>query len=271
MKYEVFNLREEPVNDFMPKLIAYLLDDCRCSSVPYKRPAVVICPGGAYAGCSPREGEPIALQYMAAGYHAFVLDYAVAPNRHPEALKNASDAICFIRKHADKWGIETDKIVIMGFSAGGHLAASLATMWDEEPVCTPDKSNRPNAAVLGYPVISAEAEITHKESFINLCGEDPVLQERLSLENRVTSKTPPCFIWHTFEDQAVPVDNSICFAKALVAAGVNCELHIFPHGVHGLALANDDTAMSQRYIDKRVQAWVHLSVQWLDGLFGRNQ
>lgn len=272
MRYEVFNLRKEPINGFMPTLTAYIIDDCRDASTPRKRPAVLICPGGAYAGCSPREGEPIALQYMAAGYHAFVLDYAVAPaNHYPEPQNNAFDAIRLIRARSGDWGIDPDKIVVMGFSAGGHLAASVATLWDEKPFKTQDKSNRPNAVLLGYPVISSKAEITHEDSIINLCGNDKVLRQHMSLEDRVTDKMPPCFIWHTFTDQAVSVENSILFAQAMVKAGVPCEMHIYPHGVHGLALANSLTAVDGYYIDELAGSWFSLSLAWLEDVFKQNK
>lgn len=273
MRYEVFQLRKEPINGFMPTLTAYVTNDD--SNQPQKRlrPAVLICPGGGYTFCSNREAEPVALQYMAAGYHAFVLDYAVAPaNHYPEAQKNASDAIRFIREHAEEWGIDKDKIAILGFSAGGHLAASVATMWDEEPLKTPDQSNRPNAAILCYPVISSKDDVTHKGSFDSLCGDDKELRERMSLENRVSEKTPPCFLWHTFEDAGVPVENSLLFALALKKAGVSCELHIFPHGPHGLSLANIETVPNKEMLSfPRVQQWVTLSVAWLNDLFEKNQ
>lgn len=267
MKFLKLNLANEPINEFMPALTAYIIDDNSGNENRGPRPAVLIAPGGGYHHRSAREAEPIALQYMAAGYHAFVLDYAVAPNRYPVALTNISDAMCLIRKNADEWGVDKDAIAVMGFSAGGHLAASLATMWDEEPIKTEDKSNRPNAAILCYPVISSEPGIAHEGSFDNLCGEDLALREKMSLEKKVNEKTPPCFIWHTFEDPLVPVTNSLCFATALKKADISCELHIFPHGGHGLGLANEDTATFPEQVVERVQDWVGLSVKWLDDLF----
>ncbi len=267
MRYEKINLAKEPVNEFMPTLTAYIINDDSGNEERGPRPAVLIAPGGGYHHCSQREAEPIALQYMAAGYHAFVLDYPVEPNRYPAQLVTISDAMCLIRKNADDWGVDKDAIAVMGFSAGGHLAASLATMWDEEPVKTSDGSNRPNAAILCYPVISSEPGIAHEGSFDNLCGEDSALREKMSLEKRITPKTPPCFIWHTFEDPVVPVTNSLCFATALKKANISCEMHIFPHGGHGLGLANKDTATFPEQVVPRVQDWVKLSVKWLDDLF----
>lgn len=272
MKYETLNLRKEPINGFMPTLTTYIADDNLGSSELSKKPAVVICPGGGYERCSPREGEPVALQYMTAGYCAFVLDYAVAPaNHYPEPQNDAFNAIRLIRANADVWGIDSEKIAIMGFSAGGHLAASVATLWDEEPFKTEDQSNRPNAALLCYPVLSSKTEITHEDSIINLCGEDATLRQAMSLEDRVNEKTPPCFIWHTFSDQAVPVQNSFCFAEAMVKAGVPCEMHIYPHGVHGLALANSITAVDGYYVDELAQSWFSLSLDWLSDVLNQNK
>lgn len=267
---KVINLSDKELNGFMPTLTTYIISDNSGYATPRKRPAVIVCPGGGYEFCSEREAEPIALQYMAAGMCAFVLDYAVAPkNKYPEAQKNLSDAIRLVRQNADEWGIDKDKIAVCGFSAGGHLAASLATMWDEEPIKTPDASNKPNAAILSYPVISSDRAVWHQGSFENLCGDDEQLMARMSLENQVSEKTPPCFIWHTFTDTSVPVENSLLFALALKKAGVSCEMHIFPKGPHGLALANSDTAPASDNINVRVAQWVELSVKWLNDLFDK--
>lgn len=267
---KVFNLREEEINGFMPTLTTYILDDCSTYPEKRKRPAVLVCPGGGYGFCSEREAEPVALQYMAAGMHAFVLDYAIAPaNHYPEPQNNAFDAIKLIREHAEEWGIDENKIAVCGFSAGGHLAGSVATMWDDEPFATADKSNRPNAAILSYPVITSDEEVAHIGSFINLCDGDKELMKKMSLETRVTEKTPPCFLWHTFTDGCVPVENSLIFALALKKAGVSCELHIFPEGPHGLSIANSDTAGDGNMIVERVQDWVELSVKWLNDLFDK--
>lgn len=273
MFYKVFNLWEEEREGFMPTLTAYVINDDSTYEAKRKRPAIIVCPGGGYEFCSEREAEPIALQYMAAGMCAFVLDYAVAPRFHyPEALKNVSDSIRLVREHADEWGIDKDKIAVIGFSAGGHLAASIATLWDDDPsIKTTDGSNRPNAAVLCYPVISSDTKVSHIGSFRNLCGEDEELIKAMSLENRVSKKTPPCFLWHTFTDQCVPVENSLAFASALKKAGVSCELHIYPGGQHGLSLANSDTAPGEDWIVPRVQEWVGLSVKWLRDLFEKDK
>lgn len=272
MKLEKFNLRKEPINGFMPTLTAYIIDDASTSEKARKRPCVVVFPGGGYWFCSEREAEPIALQFLAAGIPSVVVDYCVAPaNHYPSALEDASEAIKLVRKHADEWGIDRDKIAVIGFSAGGHLAASISTLWDEEPIKTPDGANKPNAAILCYPVISSDDTIWHKGSFDNLCNGDEALVKAMSLENRVSEKTPPCFIWHTFTDGAVPVENSLVFANALRKAGVSCEMHIFPEGPHGLSLANSDTASREVEVNPHVAKWVELALDWLEDLFEKRK
>ncbi len=271
MQYKEFNLRQTPVNGFMPTLKAYLIDDNSTYTQEKRlRPAVLVCPGGGYEFCSEREAEPIALQFMADGIPAFVLDYSIAPaNCYPEPQNDVFSAIKLIRENAKGWGIDPNKIAVCGFSAGGHLAASAAVLWDEEPFKTPDGSNKPNAAILCYPVISSVKGVAHEGSFDALCRDDKKLREEMSLEKRVSEKTPPCFLWHTFEDAAVPVENSLLFALALKKAGVSCEMHIFPKGNHGLSLANSDTAPNNDMIVPRVQDWVKLAILWINDLFDK--
>lgn len=272
MKLEKYNLRKEPRNGFMPTLTAYIIDDASTMPAQRKRPMLVIFPGGGYGFCSEREAEPIALQFMAAGFPCAIVDYCVAPaNHYPAPLEDASEAIKLVRAHADEWGVDKDKIAVIGFSAGGHLAASISTLWDEEPIKTADGSNRPNATILSYPVISSDSNIWHKGSFDYLCDGDEELVKAMSLETRVSDKNPPCFIWHTFTDEAVPVENSLVFANALRKAGVSCEMHIFPEGPHGLSVANSDTAASEAYINTRVAKWVGLAVSWLEELFDKRK
>lgn len=268
MKYKVINLREEPINGFMPTLTTYLIDDCLGAGAKRKFPGIIVCPGGGYSFCSKREAEVIALQFSAAGYHAFVLDYAVAPaNSYPEPQKNLSDAINLVRKNAEEWGVEADKIAVIGFSAGGHLAASLATMWNKEPLKREDGLNKPNAAILSYPVISSVEGVGHMGSFDSLCGDDKELRARLSLETQVDSDTPPCFIWHTFQDAGVPVENSLRFANSLNKAKIPFEMHIFPNGPHGLSLANHQTAVIPEVNVPEVRIWIELAVKWLNRTF----
>ena len=258
---------------FAPVIDTYVLDGNR------KRAAVLICPGGGYGFVSPRESEPVALQFNAAGYHAFVLHYSVAPRRYPLALLDVSKALCVLRKRADAYMIHPGRMALCGFSAGAHLAASLGIYWDNPlslnaPGGTSTLKgiepglNRPDALILGYPVISA-GPFAHRGSFENLLGPkaDPQALEEVSLELHVNEKTPPTFLWHTYADEAVPLENSLLFAGALRRAGVPFEYHVYPEGVHGLSLATEETSVEGREPDPHVSSWMYLCVEWLGELF----
>ena len=272
---------------FKPTLTTYILDNktgaaqnalsgnpvsitkSASNSNTKKRAAVLVLPGGGYSSTSPREAEPIALQFNEAGYHAFVLNYRVAPEKHPQPLLDASRAMCIIRENADKWNIYSDKIAICGFSAGGHLAASLAVHWDKEYLGNvygiEIGKNRPNALIACYPVITS-GQYAHRGSFINLLGQNASseLLHEMSLEHHVSDKTPPTFIWHTFSDDGVPVENSLLFAQALRKNNIPFELHIYPEGVHGLSLATEDTATDKpEYVSPHVASWINLCKEWL--------
>lgn len=249
-------------DNFVPILSAYVLESNR------KRGAVLICPGGGYEFTSPREAEPIAIQFNAAGFHAFVLHYSVAPRRHPQPLRDVSRAMCLIREKANRWNLEPDKIAVCGFSAGGHLAASLGVHW-ENP-CLENVPgitiglNRPNALILSYPVISS-GPYAHRGSFNNLLGDnsDESLLKEMSLENHINPNTPPSFIWHTFADESVPVENSLLFAQGLRQMNIPFELHIYPEGGHGLSLATPETEEKGRGSDLHIATWIDLCRQWL--------
>lgn len=267
---KVINLREKEINGFMPTLTTYVMYDplsVRYSTCPpRKRGAVVICPGGGYSGCSPREAEPIAMRFCAAGFQAFVLDYSVYPAKYPEALRDLSEAMKIIRKNADEWDVDTDKIAVCGFSAGGHLAASLSTLWNsEEAIKCENGENRPNASILCYPVI-LWGDKAHKGSFFNLLGENLSDEEysRLSLEKRVSADTPPTFLWHTVSDEAVPVENSLSYAAELKKNDIPFEMHIYPYGNHGLSLANLEVGDT---VDPHVGTWIDLACEWLKVTF----
>jgi acetyl esterase/lipase len=222
--------------------------------------AVIVCPGGGYATRAPHEGGPIARWLVSLGLAAFVLDYRVSPYRHPTPLGDAQRAIRLVRHHAPKWNVDPDRIGILGFSAGGHLAASTATLFDDGNPTATDlidrQSSRPDFLIACYPVITF-GEFRHHGSMINLLSEhyDEKMQHDLSLENRITDKTPPTFLWHTSDDQAVPVENSLLFAAALHKYNIPCSLHIFPHGRHGLGLAQN--------LPGSVSVWTRLCANWL--------
>ena len=249
------------------KLTGYVLDNTAEIDENRVRPAVVICPGGGYAFVSQREGQAIANQMNAIGLQAFVLDYSCTPTHFPAQLAELATAVKVIREHANEWHVDPNKIIAMGFSAGGHLAGSLATMWNQ-PVLKDlgfdPEEIRPNALAIGYPVITS-GEKAHRGSFDHLLGENPSaeLLEQVSLEKQVSADTPQTFMWQTYEDQAVPVDNTIMFAQALRDHGVNCEYHMFPHGPHGLALASAETAANEDQIVPAVQQWAGLFKTWV--------
>ncbi len=252
--------RGDAGDGFMPAIDSYVLEGDK------RRPAILICPGGGYGFRSPRESEPVALRFNAAGFHAFVLQYSVAPRRHPLPLLDVSRAVGLLRENVDAWKIHPGRIALCGFSAGAHLAASLGVLRDryEEP-----KLNRPDALILSYPVITSGI-FAHKGSFENLLGPGASAEalEALSLELHVSAKTPPTFLWHTWADEAVPLENSLLFAGALRRAGVPFEFHVYPKGGHGLSLATGETSEAGREPDLHVSSWMPLCLEWLGELFG---
>jgi acetyl esterase/lipase len=248
---------------FQPSLTTYMLDG------ESPRAAVLVCPGGGYQHVSPREAEPIALQFNAAGFHAFVLNYSVAPRRYPQALLDLARAMCLIRENAAGWRVDPGKLAVCGFSAAGHLAASLAAQGDksflQETLGITCELIHPDALILGYPVITS-GPFAHQGSFANLLGEDPDnrLRQQLSLEMHVSTQTPPVFIWHTLTDQAVPVENTLLYAQALREKQISFELHIFPQGPHGLALATRETDNGNLGVYPHVAQWMGLCIEWLE-------
>lgn len=238
------------------------------------RPLILICPGGGYTRTSDRESESMALQFVAMGYHAAVLRYSCAPAKYPTALTELATAIKMIRENAKEWNVNPDKIIVQGCSAGGHLAASLGVFWDEDSLAervglTADQHEmlKPNGMVLCYPVITS-GEFAHRGSFENLLGDRQAeLGEKMSLEKQVTAKTPKSFIWHTFEDQSVPVENSLLLVSAFRKAGVPVEFHMYPKGAHGLALANHLTETNDgRAVQLECTSWIGLAKTWLENL-----
>lgn len=219
---------------------------CWCASTPdavskkRKRPAVLILPGGGYSHTSARESEPVALQFIAKGYVAFVLDYSVAPFGFPISLREAAMAMRYIRENAVDYEINPNMVAAIGFSAGGHLCGTLGTMYDCAEVADLGDPEwlRPNALGLCYPVAVSWGR-THEESFQNLTKGNALLKERLSLDKLVRKDMPPVFLWHTRDDAVVPCRNSLVLATSLEEAGVPFVLHIYGHGPHGLATANE--------------------------------
>ncbi len=256
-----------------PQLATYILDNYPSIDENRLRPAILICPGGGYEHTSDREAEAIAIQMNAMGFHAFVLYYTCAPVAvFPRQQLEAAKAIAEIRSHAEEWHINPDKIVVMGFSAGGHLAASIGAFYKKEFLCEPlqvkPEQIKPSGLVLCYPVITS-GEMAHKGSFHALLGEkEEELKDFVSLEKQVTEDTPPAFIWHTYEDSSVPVENSMLYAAAMRKAKVPFELHIYPRGHHGLALASAETksAKGGDAIVPEVQNWIEMAGRWIRNL-----
>lgn len=248
---------------------------------------VIICPGGAYRWHSPREALPVAKAFAAQGWKPWILYYKVSV--HGEVLGTAPlcQAAAAVRKvRAASPG---RPVILCGFSAGGHVAASLGVHWNDEHLFAGEDRSviRPDGLILGYPVITA-GKYAHRESMEMLAGPDPAAAEEDSagadpaaaegdpagpgyygLEAYVDAQTPPAFIWHTAGDSTVAVQNSLCFAESLAAKGVPFELHIYPYGEHGLSLATREVeeAEKQRYADPHVAGWFDQCAQWLDLVF----
>ena len=218
------------------------------ASAGRNKPALILCPGGGYEYCSIREGAPVARAFAREGVEAFVLEYdCTEVPLGVKPLHALSAAVAWVRENAAQFGIAQDRIAVGGFSAGAHLAA-----------------HRPNAAVLCYPVVSAGA-YAHRGSFVRLAGENAAEQRRFSLEALVSARMPRTFLWHTLTDATVPVENTLLLEAALRRENISHELHLFPHGVHGLALADLETAdpMKGRVPDRHINRWQALCAEWL--------
>lgn len=206
--------------------------------------AVIIFPGGGYAMRAEHEGKGYAQWFQSIGITSFVVEYRVAPYKHPAEISDAMRAVKYVRHYADKYGIDKDKIAVMGSSAGGHLAGSVSVHYDEKMYDDTDEideeSCKPNAAILCYPVIDM-FEYRHDGSRQNLIGARAFHADKefMSLYKHVTKDTPQTFIWHTSSDQTVPVENSLMYADALSKVQVPFELHIYPIGHHGLGVAKE--------------------------------
>ena len=228
---------------FVPHLTTYLHGEDAG-----ERPCMLVVPGGGYCYVSPREGELIARKFYGFGFNAFVLTYTVNALMNcpleKQPMKDLARAVRLIRKRAAEFRIRKDKVVICGFSAGGHLCASLCVHWKElQDERFGGESARPDAAILSYPVITS-GPFAHRGSIECLAGKDADAEtlEYWSLEKQVTEDTPPCFLWHTATDGSVPVENSEMFAAALRAHNVPYAMHVFSAGHHGLSLADEDWA-----------------------------
>jgi acetyl esterase/lipase len=222
----------------VPTITPYLADGSVANGA-----AMVIFPGGGYGGLAPHEGKGYADWLVTNGISCFVVKYRLGSGgyRHPAMLQDAARAVRMVRARAEEWKVDPKRVGVIGSSAGGHLASTIITHFDSGKADASDpierQSSRPDLAILCYPVITMGAN-THQGSKNNLLGKnpDPDLVKNLSNELQVTKDTPPCFLWHTWEDNAVKVENSMDFAAALKRAGVPFDLHIYQKGAHGLGL-----------------------------------
>ena len=271
MNYQCLTLSARGVSHTGATLTCYCLDNTWETDEKRVRPAVIVCPGGGYEYTSDREAEPIAIQCLAAGFQAFVLRYHIKPDVYPTALLDAAESVLTVRRRAAEFHVDPDKIVVLGFSAGGHLAGHISNRWNEPFVAQAlgcqSEEMRVNGNVLCYPVITS-GEWAHRGSFQALLAEKhDALCPQMSLENCVGPQTPPTFLWHTYPDDAVPVQNTMLYFDALRRQNVPCELHIFPEGCHGLSLANEETRTSSGGgVVPACQSWISLCTRWIAAL-----
>lgn len=213
-----------------------------------KHKAIIICPGGGYDWCSEREAEPVAFRFLGAGICAFVLRYSCVKKKFPTDALECAAAVKYVRDNAEKFDIDPDKIIVCGFSAGGHLAATMANFWNSELLTKPlgcdPEDIKVNGSILGYPVITSDPEYTHEGSILNIIGEEKSseLRELVSMEKRVSENTPPTFIWHCADDGCVRVENTLWYMCSLSKYHIPFESHIYEYGGHGLALCDETTA-----------------------------
>lgn len=253
-------------------ITTYIKDIFPKDQLPFRRPLVIICPGGGYHHHSPREGEAMAITMLNMGMNAVVLRYSLCPNEFPCQLYEIAYTMDYVRTHAGEWDVDPDKIIVAGFSAGGHVAASLGTMYDQEELkpflsyagLDSDRI-KPDAMMLGYSVLTS-GEYAHKASFERLLGDrhDELLSS-VDLVKRVNAGTPKTFLWHTFSDGSVPLENTLLFAAALRQNNVPFELHIFPNGNHGIGLGTKETdTIDGKHYQPEVNAWTGLFKTWAE-------
>jgi len=258
-------ITENLTRDGRVTLTGYVQDPSVEMKALAKKPAVLVCPGGAYLFTSDREAEPIALAYAARGFQAFVLRYSVGKDACGcKPLQEASDAIGLMRRHAEAWHLDPDRIASVGFSAGGHLAAWVGLCGE----------HKPNAMILGYPGLELWKPSDERGTSPlqrSLLGDDYTDEQAnaLNLANHVTKASIPMFCWHTVEDVIIPSQSVLRFALAYADNGVPYELHLFQQGEHGLSLGTYVTANGRKAMtDGAAAKWLDMSVDWLFRHFG---
>lgn len=255
-----------PMPDRQAVMTVFLLPSSPEMPYQHSKPVVLVCPGGGYQFRSDREAEPIAMHFLAAGMHAAIVRYNVDTVRYPAAALELAWCVQECRRHAEEWHVRPDSIHVIGFSAGGHLACTLGTTW-HWPVFAQalgtDVSCRPDSQILSYPVVTM-GEFTHVGSREHLLGADATQEaiDTMSLEKQVTDRTVPTFIWHTVEDNAVPVENSLQYASALRRAGVPFEMHLYEQGHHGLSTC-DGVTNNEGGIYPDNQDWIKKAIRFI--------
>ena len=270
-------------------LTAYIQDASMDQHFPIIRPGVIICPGGAYLGITEKEAEPVALRFIAAGYHVFVLKYSIGAGigRFPAPFIDVAKSVMLVRENAKKWYVHPDKISLCGFSTGGHVAAILSASWQEDYLAKAINADnhlfKPNALILGYPLLDLERFKTKNlekslemqpllemmfscvYGSLNPCDES--LNEWQCIR-RVTRDMPPTFLWTTSEDAIIDVEESLDFVKALAINKIPYEFHIFEKGDHGLSLGDQIVGYSEEDMKKHVNVhkWMDLALGWLKHL-----
>ncbi len=248
-------------------LRTYVLDNYEAIDLQRRRAMVLICPGGGYQHCSNREAEAVAIRFNSLGYNAAVLFYTVAAFEAegvwPKPQEELSQAIRWIRSNSEELNTNPSKLAVLGFSAGGHLAASIGVLWPEFG----GQQCRPDALVLCYPVITSGPK-AHRGSIDNLIGKSAELLEKVSLEKQVSGLTPPTYIWTTRTDQSVPYENSVYFKEALDKFNVLNEMHIYPEGSHGLSLGSAEVVDPDKYVPTCVTDWPERADAFLLKVFG---
>jgi acetyl esterase/lipase len=227
--------------------------------------AIVICPGGGYSGLAiNHEGYDVAKRFNENGIAAFVLKYRLPDSKistkpHLSPVQDLQKAIDIVRSRAEEWKIDLDRVGVIGFSAGGHLASTGGTHFDRQYIQPLSGNVRPDFMILVYPVITSDAAFTHGGSIRNLLGENPSaeLLREFSNEKQITKETPRAFLIHSVDDKTVPVKNSLVFAEELAKNGIPFEMHIFPAGQHGYGMNNSTTKTE----------WFPLCVNWIKSLF----
>lgn len=239
-----------------------------------ERDAILVIPGGGYSGVSAREGIYTSLAFLGKGINTFVLTYSTGEHAiYPRQLLDAGRALKYIKDNAEKYHINPDRIFALGYSAGGHLLGTLTTLYPiaEAELGVPRDYLKIRGAIFCYPVITA-FEGAHEGSFKNLLKKplSEYTEEQknlLSIEKNITENSPPAFIWHTSEDRGVPIVNSLKLAKAYYDAKIPVELHIYPHGPHGIAVATEYSSNGREdYVQPRAEAWVSEAYKWMQGL-----